>query len=202
MNTPRLIVSLSSRFPRLPLPSVPLGALVLVSVLGASAPGCNASQCEAFKGAVNASAAAINGVVGAIEAWENVGSAMGPTSCNDPGADPDLATASYSGGSIKVCDMSGKCGMTPVSALCDASAKDTSCNSCVKSKCCADVPAFTGEIVASCLVGCQSGLKDCGGTTLDAATSYCMGEPDDAYRNMGACVKDKCDDVCAAFTWN
>ncbi len=195
MNATRLPLS-SALFPslvrRLPLPTFPVLALVGVSVLGASVPGCTPSQCDAIMGGVSAAAAGINGVVGAIKALET-----GPTSCND--SDPDLSTASFEGGSFKICDMSGKCSTTPAASLCEASPKDSSCNWCVKSKCCAEVPAFAGETIAGCLVACQSGLKDCGGTDIDTATAYCNGGPDAAYYAMGACVTFRCSSECSTF---
>ena len=108
--------------------------------------------------------------------------------------------ASFKDGAITVCTVGGDC--TTTSSLCEASPKDTSCNACVKSKCCGAVPAFAGEQIAGCLVACQSGLADCGGTDIDTATAYCNGGPDAAYNAMGACVESNCSSECAALTWN
>jgi hypothetical protein len=173
-----------------------LGAPPVAVAVGSVISGCSQAQCTAAQTAVTATANGINALIGAVKAWEDVASpSTGPTSCADPTAGPGDSTAS-----IKVCIDGANCSTS--SDVCEPRPADTSCNSCVRSKCCDAAVAVAGEFVAGCLIGCEAGVNKCGDTDIASATTFCKGGPDAAYDAMAACVTDKCDDVCAAFPWN
>jgi hypothetical protein len=72
--------------------------------------------------------------------------------------------------------------------LCDPSAGDTTCSTCLKAACCAELTACGADTDCMCFLGCRAS----NGTGPGCSDAECAATPNDTYTTMAACLASDC----------